>query len=116
MTSVMDAIPAPDRYSPTSRYYGLGTTVHTTPDGDEIPYTPRRILPRAGDLAQIDEHTVIDGDRIDVLANRYLGDSEQWWRIADANPVLDQRDLTSPPGRTLRITLPAGVPGAPGGD
>ncbi|MFC0111328.1 hypothetical protein [Kibdelosporangium aridum] len=45
-----------------------------------------------------------EGDRADVLANRYIGDPEQWWRIADANPVLDPRDLTSTPGRRLRIT------------
>jgi hypothetical protein len=31
-------------------------------------------------------HTVIDGDRIDILANNYLGDPTQWWQIADANP------------------------------
>jgi hypothetical protein len=43
---------------------------------------------------------------------RYLADAEQWWRIADANPVLDPAELTAEPGRTLRITLSEGVPGA----
>lgn len=111
MTSVVDAIPLPDRYPRISRYYGIGTAVYVTPDGRQFPYTPRRILPRPTDLAQIDQYTVVDGDRIDVLANRFIGDPEHWWRIADANPVIDQRDLTAVPGDTLRITLPAGVPG-----
>jgi hypothetical protein len=104
--AVLDAIPAPDPYPRTSRYYGIGQSVHTTADGQEIPYTPRRLLPRPEGLMQIDEHAVADGDRADNLANRYLGDPEQWWRIADANPVLDPADLTAKPGRVLRITLP----------
>ncbi|AXG81891.1 tail protein X [Streptomyces paludis] len=106
MAGPLDGIPAPDPYPRTSRYHGIGQSVHTTADGQEIPYTPRRILPPPERLVQIDEHVVADGDRADNLANRYLGDAEQWWRIADANPVMDPADLTRTPGRVLRITLP----------
>ncbi len=62
-------------------------------------------------IVPIYDHVVNDGDRLDSLAFRYLGDAEQWWRIADANPALDPRDLTSVPGNRIRITLPEGVPG-----
>ena len=31
-------------------------------------------------------HTVDAGDRLDLLAYRYYGQSVKWWRICDANP------------------------------
>jgi hypothetical protein len=99
----------------TSRYFGVETAVRILPDGREVPYLRRRLLPRPERLALIAEHVVSEGERPDLLAHRYLGDAEQWWRIADANPVLDPRELTATPGRRLRITLPDGVPGGIGG-
>lgn len=43
-----------------------------------------------------------DGDRLDDVAQRLLGDSSEWWRILDANP-----DVTNPlgikPGTSLRV-------------
>lgn len=33
------------------------------------------------------EHTVIGGETLDMLAARYYGREELWWRIADANSV-----------------------------
>ncbi|RSM72385.1 hypothetical protein SAMN05661093_00055 [Kibdelosporangium aridum] len=85
-------------YPRTSRYFGIEPVVH-----DGIPCLPPRLLPRPPEET-LAVHEVREGDRADVLANRYIGDPEQWWRIADANPVLDPRDLTSTPGRRLRIT------------
>ncbi|HEU5161292.1 MAG TPA: LysM domain-containing protein [Streptosporangiaceae bacterium] len=102
----------PSAYPRTSRYYGIEQAVHVADDGQEIPYLRRRLLPRAGDLAVITEYEVRDGDRPDLVANQFLGDPEQWWRIADANPVLDPRELTDTAGKKIRITLPEGVPGA----
>jgi hypothetical protein len=32
------------------------------------------------------KHTWIEGDRLDILANRYYGDPQHWWFILDANP------------------------------
>lgn len=32
------------------------------------------------------KHTWIEGDRLDLLANRYYGDPQYWWFILDANP------------------------------
>jgi hypothetical protein len=109
--SPLDAIPVPSAYPRTSRYHGIPTAVHTMPDGRQVRYLTRRLLPQPSAFTAIATHEVSVGDRPDLLANRYLGDSGQWWRIADANPVLDPRELTERPGRRVRITLPEGVPG-----
>jgi len=109
--SPLDAIRPPTSYPRTSRYHGIETAVYTTPDGRGFVYLKRRLLPDPGSFTTISQHVVVQGDRPDLLAFRYLGDAEQWWRIADANPVLDPRELTATPGRRVRITLPQEVPG-----
>jgi hypothetical protein len=47
-------------------------------------------------------HLVLDGERLDMLAAGSYGDSEMWWRIADANPELFFPD-DIPAGTLLRI-------------
>lgn len=32
-------------------------------------------------------HTVVEGDRLDLLAHRYLGDARLWWIICDYNDL-----------------------------
>lgn len=32
------------------------------------------------------KHTWVEGDRLDILAHRYYGDTQYWWFILDANP------------------------------
>ena len=46
-------------------------------------------------------HTVIEGDRIDLLAYRYLGDACLWWIICDYNDIFFPLELQ--PGTDLRI-------------
>jgi hypothetical protein len=58
------------------------------------------------------EHAIVQGDRLDNLAGKYLGDPQLFWRICDANNVLRPTELTDKIGRLVRITLPEGVPGA----
>lgn len=58
------------------------------------------------------EHAVTQGERLDNINARYLGDPEQFWRLCDANGVLHPRELEEV-GRILRITLPEGIPGMP---
>ncbi|GAA1382109.1 hypothetical protein GCM10009639_00820 [Kitasatospora putterlickiae] len=108
----LDALPAPSPYPLTSRYHGVPVVVRTEPDGRQVPYLRRRLLPRPDGLTPLAEHTVSAGDRLDLLAHRYLGSADQWWRIADANPVVDPRELTATPGRRITIALPGAVPGA----
>lgn len=113
--NVLDAIPTAPNYPRTSRYYDVGVAVHTAADGTEIRYTRRRLLPRlganTGDAGEPTTHTVSKGERPDLLGQRYLGNPEQWWRIADANPALDPRELTDEPGRKISVADPAGYPG-----
>ena len=45
--------------------------------------------------------SVIDGDRVDLVANRYYGDVSLWWVIAKANGIKGKAALT--PGDVLRI-------------
>jgi hypothetical protein len=101
---------------PTSRYAGVAVEAWDPGNGEPaVPYLARRLCPHAERFAQLYEVGVVEGDRRDLLAYRHLGDAELWWRLADANGVVDPRDLTSPIGRRLRITLPEGVPGTPDG-
>jgi hypothetical protein len=100
---------------PTSRYAQTAVEAWNPGDGSpRVPYLARRFCPRAERFALLYEVTVVEADRRDLLAARNLGDAELWWRLADANGVVDPRDLTDPVGKTLRITLPEDVPG-PGG-
>lgn len=49
-------------------------------------------------------HTVADGDRIDLIAHRYLGDARLWWIIADYNDLFFPLELEI--GAVLRIPSP----------
>ena len=53
-------------------------------------------------------------DRIDRLSAQYLGDPLAYWRLCDANGVLQPEELTANPGSTIAIPLPAGVGTASG--
>lgn len=99
-------------FGPTSRYNGLPTTTIERADGTRIVYVRRRFVPPAERFELLLEHTVAEGERLDHLAARYLGDPEQYWRIADANAAMQPDDLAAKPGERVRITLPEGVVGA----
>ncbi|MBA6441688.1 MULTISPECIES: hypothetical protein [Streptomyces] len=112
--SALDAIPGSHPYPRSSRYHDAEIGIHTQPDGTPVRYVKRRLLPP---ISEADEdtatHTVSSGERPDHLGQRYFGDPAAWWRIADANPVLDPRELTAEPGEEIEI--PNGFPGGGGG-
>jgi nucleoid-associated protein YgaU len=89
-----------------SRYEKVPEDVHVDASGREIPYKLLRLLPSAP--ATVQTHLVVDGDRLDLLAHRYLGNPELFWRICDANGALRPEELTREAGRHLGI--PIGVP------
>ncbi|MEZ4734070.1 MAG: hypothetical protein R3E79_43815 [Caldilineaceae bacterium] len=97
-------------FEPTSRYYGLETATYTGPDGSPVTYVRRRFLPPGETQTLLVEVTVIDGDRLDSITARTLGDPEQFWRLADANNAMNPFDLVAEPGATLRVTTPQVTP------
>ncbi len=86
-------------FAPNSRYAGLATYTVTTPDGRVIVAT-RLPLPNPIQLAGY--HRRITGDRLDLLAARYLKDPTAFWKICDSNnapapDALNARDLIGIP-------------------
>ncbi len=99
-------------FQPTSRYYNLETALYVADETRLIRYVRRRFLPPLERLTLVQVVTLTEGDRLDNLTARYLGDAEQFWRIVDANAVLQPEALEAV-GRQVRITLPEGIPGTP---
>lgn len=99
--------------APGSRYAGVGVAHLERPSGEKVAYLRRRFLPQPDTLAEVGVHTVLQGERLDLIAARELGDPELFWRLLDANVALRAGELELP-GRRLRITLPEGMTG-PGG-
>ena len=100
-------------FPPTSRYYGIEIATREAASGEQVPFLRRRFLPPADSLALLHEHVVSEGERIDLIASREVGDAESYWLICDANDALRPAELERPIGRRLRITLPQGIAGAP---
>ena len=110
----MGVVPAVS-FPTDSRYCGSSTRTYTTPDGQTITYLARRFVPQAGapNFATVARHTVKQGDRLDLIAAKYLGDPLIYWLICDANGATRPSDLVATPGTVVQITMPQGVPGAP---
>ncbi len=102
-------------FAPGSRYHGLEVAQWLRPDGEPVPFVRRRFIPPPEAFATLREQAVEQGDRVDTLAARHLGDPQQYWRLCDGNGVMAPDELTAEIGRRIRITLPEGVPGV-GGD
>jgi hypothetical protein len=93
-------------FEPTSRYYNVETTTLTLPDGRQVPYKRRRFLPDGATLPLLTEVTVVAADRLDLITARILGDPEAFWRVCDANDVIDPFELTDKIGRVIRVPIP----------
>jgi hypothetical protein len=85
-------VSAPD---PTSRHADA-PTYRVAPDVELL--VPRvRTQPPA-----VQRHVAQASDRLDTVASTYLGDPHLYWRIADANPAVEPRQLLEP-GATIDI-------------
>src|SRR5262245_53814308 len=89
-------------FPPTSRYFGIEIArLEVPPDSSadgqasRIPYLRRRLLPASIGFALLREHVVTEGERMDLIAARELGDSEAFWRICDANDAMRPEDLAT---------------------
>ena len=93
-------------FAPTSRYVAIPTAEYLAPDGRRIVYLTRRFLPDRSKFVLLERAEVTAGDRLDLLAERYLADPLQFWRIADCNAAMNPIDLMSQPGGTVDVCLP----------
>lgn len=96
-----------------SRYANVNQAIWTAPDGSQVPYLRRRLLPAPGTLATAGQHQVKLAERIDTIANSTLGDPTLSWLLADANLATRPTQLAQP-GRILVIPVSATMPGAAG--
>ena len=81
------------------RYSDIPLTM--APEGEKMYRTTRYPdIPR--DFSDVYVYTTI-GDRYDILAQQYYGDSSLWWIISRANSNLIQNSLTPPVGTQIRI-------------
>jgi hypothetical protein len=97
---------------PTSRYVDVGiTSVQAIRNGVpvELRFVNRRFIPPPAANLTIISYTVKQGDRVDNIAARFLGDPTQFWRIADVNVVLRPSELTDTLGNTIEIALLLGA-------
>lgn len=96
-------------FDTNSRYFNLETATINVPDEKEgtreIRYVRRRIIPSAENQTTLVEHTVGQGERLDQITARYIGDPTQFWRVCDANNVLQPEELEET-GRVIKIALP----------
>ncbi len=97
-------------YDPASRYYKLETATLEIVESDgrqrSVRYLRRRFIPRSDDATTLVEHAVVQGDRLDNVTARYLGDPEQFWRVCDANTAMHPAELTKEVGTIIKISLP----------
>jgi hypothetical protein len=93
-------------FDPTSRYAGLEVVEATDPDGRAIAYVRRRFVPPGRAHQLLAEVRVLQGDRLDLITHRTLGDPEHFWRICDANDAMNPEDLTAEIDRALRVPVP----------
>jgi hypothetical protein len=114
-TLIQMGLVPPVNFPTDSRYYGFSTLTYTAANGQSITYLARRIVPQGGaaNYATVAQHIVAQGDRLDLIAAKYLGDPLIFWLICDANGAIRPESLVETPGRVINITMPQGVPGGP---
>jgi nucleoid-associated protein YgaU len=77
-------------FSSTSRYANVADATYKDANGRQFFYKLLRLTPAAPTLLV---HTVVQEDRLDLLAATFYTDPEQFWRICDANLAMRPDDL-----------------------
>ena len=97
-------------FVPQSRYNGVPLAVlQRHPEDPRQVYVKRRFIPSPSAITVAVWHTVQALDRPDLLGAKYLGDPLLYWRIADANAVVDPNELTDTLAGRVAIPLPPGM-------
>ena len=91
-----------------SRYHDLETAMWGEEGARKVPYKRRRFLPQGRTLPVLAQLEVEEPGRLDLLADRALGNPRAFWRICDAEDALDPAELADTPGRRLRVPVPEG--------
>lgn len=94
--------------SQTSRYFGTEVALLVTPGGKQINYFRRRFLPNPDTGSVLAINTVIEGERLDIITARHLGNPELFWRVCDVNYSMKPEELTRKIGTKLRIPVITG--------
>ena len=89
-------------FAPNSRYQRVPEAEYVDASGRTRPYKLLRAFPAAAPTRQMYE--LAAGERLDLVAHRFYGDPEQFWRICDANRTLRPDDLEAP-GTTFSIPI-----------
>jgi hypothetical protein len=94
-------------FEANSRYARKAVKLWVDAQGEEHAYAERRLLPRDEALKPLAEARMREGDRLDLVAFKFYGDSTQSWRLLDAQHIhLDPKNLAERDDQVLRITLP----------
>jgi len=101
--------------SPESRYAGIPlTTIELPIEGSTatqtVAYFRRRFVPQPSNFATLRMSAVNNGERIDQVADRELGDPLAFWKLCDANRIVRPLDLPLADPMRIRVPLPEGVP------
>ena len=88
--------------SSNSRFAGLPVLEVTAPDGSRRHVLG--LLLQGTVAAGGRTHQVRQGESIDLIAARALGDEQLWWRVLDVNPAQYPLDLA--PGELLGLPDP----------
>jgi hypothetical protein len=90
----------------TSRYSGIEVAQIEVADEHNIAYLRRRFVPSNANVVPLVEHLVTQGERLDNITAKYLGDPEQFWVVVDANNAMRPDDLTDESRIGQRIIIP----------
>ena len=83
-----------------SRYAGVGTYIVTDARGNAVKIIRMRVIPS---VSARFSHKVVKEDRADLLAQQYYRAPARFWRIADANTVMDPAELLRQLGSWILI-------------
>jgi len=90
-------------FFPGSRYETTGTYRVIGPGGREVTVAKPHRTPRREQVVLLGYHPRKEDQRLDVIADHYLGDPTGFWRLCDANAsavpdALGARDRIGMPG------------------
>jgi hypothetical protein len=72
-------------FFPGSRYQNAGTYIIAKADGTKIPVTK---IPLPTNRPLQGYHRRLEGQRLDLIAHRYLKDANGFWQLCDANNTI----------------------------